>query len=329
MFQTQINHFLQSFESKGLTFFMQLITSLGNELILIIILITIISGINFRKGFLLIQIVIITGLLTQIAKHFFALPRPWFVDSGLTAFNKKLVTDFSYMDSKSFFGYLPQNVIDSYRLLKPDSFGFPSGHTSSAVALWASVIVLFRKKFVIITSISFLILIPVSRLYLARHFLADILAGYFLGFFVLLVFYFAILKLSVITSYLKANKIRFALTFKSAYQLFYLLVLPVIFLFVVPDKYSTLSGYLIGINIAFLAIGLKQFPIYSSSIFHGVYRVLITIIVFVLIGSIVTFCYKYLFFSSLFWGDFFVGAFITSTGTLLSAKLIRYVKLSS
>ena len=178
MFQTDIIFFLQSFESPLLTILMKIITSLGNKEFFFIIIIAIMSGIDFRKGFILTQVLIMTGLITELCKEMFALPRPWFVDKSISTFGKELVTNFIDSGADSFFGVLPENVVKVYRQLKPEGFGLPSGHTSSAVALWGTLIILFRNNIVKVISGTLIILVPMSRLYLARHFLADILAGY-------------------------------------------------------------------------------------------------------------------------------------------------------
>ena len=71
-----------------------------------------------------------------------------------------------------------------------DSFSFPSGHATLAVAFYGFVIYLFRKEiknqktktFLIIISLAIILIIGISRLYLDMHFFTDILGGYFLGF---------------------------------------------------------------------------------------------------------------------------------------------------
>ena len=76
MFQTEIVHFVQSFESPILTSAMKAITSLGYEEFFIAFLVIIMAFIDFKKGFLLIQIIIITGAITEFLNQTFALPRP-------------------------------------------------------------------------------------------------------------------------------------------------------------------------------------------------------------------------------------------------------------
>jgi hypothetical protein len=84
------------------------------------------------------------------------------------------------MGGRSFFALPPQPVIDAFRL-RDLSFGFPSGHTSSAFAVWGGLAVVFRKRWLAWLAPLMIVLIAFSRLYLGVHFLADVLGGAVLG----------------------------------------------------------------------------------------------------------------------------------------------------
>ena len=196
MFQTEIVHFVQSFESPILTDIMLFITSLGYTEFFLVFILTVMFGINFKKGFLLLHILIITGIFTEFLKGLFALPRPSDVDSGvlLPGNDYPNSSPFANMGATGFFNLLPDNVVRYYRGLEGTSYGLPSGHTSTAAALWGSIYIIFQKNWVKIISIALIILIPLSRIYLGRHFLADVLAGYIVGFTILALFYFIAFK---------------------------------------------------------------------------------------------------------------------------------------
>ncbi len=82
-----------------------------------------------------------------------------------------------------------------YRVITEDTFSFPSGHATIAVAFYGFIAYLFlrqlksRKAKVLLMSgfIFLVILIDSSRLYLDVHFLSDVLAGNMIGFFGLIV----------------------------------------------------------------------------------------------------------------------------------------------
>lgn len=286
MFQTDLIHFLQSFESDTLTFLMKGITSLGYEEFFLLLLITIATSVDFRKGFLLIQIMIITGIFTQIGKEFFALPRPWFVDNSLLTFGKNLSTSFSDADANSFFGMLPSNVIEAYRNYGDDSFGLPSGHTSTAVVLWGSLIILFKQKWIKYLSVSLIILVPMSRLYLARHFFADVLAGYLLGLIILIIFYAVIYKANKLKDYLNLNRLQFSATGNDLLLILYLLLLPIVFLIITHEEAVKLSGFLFGINTVYLLICMNAYPAVPQKLSVKIINLILTLIVFALIGTL-------------------------------------------
>ncbi|WP_158267512.1 phosphatase PAP2 family protein [Adhaeribacter arboris] len=70
------------------------------------------------------------------------------------------------------------------------SFSFPSGHSTSAMALvgvlcYIALLEIRSKRiraFVFITGICYILLIGFSRIYLGVHFLTDVAAGFLLGF---------------------------------------------------------------------------------------------------------------------------------------------------
>ena len=70
-----------------------------------------------------------------------------------------------------------------------DSFSFPSGHATAAVAFYGMVFYLLirnvktvkAKSGLLITGLILILLIGFSRLYLCEHFLSDVLGGYLLG----------------------------------------------------------------------------------------------------------------------------------------------------
>lgn len=187
MFQTGIHLALQSLASDALTWLMLQVTALGYHSVIIVIVIAVLFGVSLRKGFLLFQIIFWTAALSGMAKEFFGLPRPFFADSRVACLEPSWDASgaFRAMGGKGFFDLPPQAVIDAYRL-KDLSFGFPSGHTTSAFAVWGGLAVVFRKRALAWLAPFMIALIMLTRLYLGVHFLADIVGGAVLGALVLL-----------------------------------------------------------------------------------------------------------------------------------------------
>lgn len=79
------------------------------------------------------------------------------------------------------------------QLISETGFSFPSGHAASSVILFGMISFLVWKRvkskilkiLTIIASVILMLIIGLSRVYLNVHWLSDVLAGYFLGLFLL------------------------------------------------------------------------------------------------------------------------------------------------
>lgn len=181
MFQTEINHILQGYSTEWLDSFMIGVSWTGGQTFLVGLLCLIALAIDLRRGILLVQIFLITVIATDILKTVFELPRPFFVDSTLMSFGalKEGMVAMSDGAAQTFFSLPSEKSIMVFRTYdwEPGEFGLPSGHVSSAVALWGGLGLVFRKNRFGLFAVIMVALMMVSRLYLAMHFLADVLAG--------------------------------------------------------------------------------------------------------------------------------------------------------
>jgi membrane-associated phospholipid phosphatase len=183
MFETEINLWLQAHGSELATRVWWLVSELGRADVYMVLMIVVTFGVDLRRGWLLGQVLLWTAGLTELAKQSLALPRPHDVDSRVlyppTGEAQQQV--FTGRGGMSFFAGLPRDVIDFYRARGPIAWGLPSGHTSVATACWGSLAVLLRsRRWWLVTALAALVM-GLSRLYLGRHFLADVLAGAGLG----------------------------------------------------------------------------------------------------------------------------------------------------
>ena len=83
MFQTEPIRFLQSFSTEWLDRFFWLVSEMGYASFYIPVLLVITFGFNLRRGFLLIQMLLWVGIITNLLKEWFGLPRPFHVDSAV------------------------------------------------------------------------------------------------------------------------------------------------------------------------------------------------------------------------------------------------------
>ncbi|HHH52348.1 MAG TPA: phosphatase PAP2 family protein [Bacteroidetes bacterium] len=67
---------------------------------------------------------------------------------------------------------------------------FPSGHTFGAFALFTLLALSTKNKYLKIAYLFLAILVGLSRIYLAQHFIEDVVFGSFLGICLAIIFYY-------------------------------------------------------------------------------------------------------------------------------------------
>lgn len=141
MFQTEPIIYLQSHGTQWFTFLMILITTLGSSFFLVVITVITAFGIDFKRGFLLFELLLWTGLVTEVLKILVAFPRPDFVDNRVHNLESGATNTSPFIGNGSggIFGLPDKQILKTFRLpeaftLSP--FGFPSGHVSLTTALW-------------------------------------------------------------------------------------------------------------------------------------------------------------------------------------------------
>ena len=286
MFQTELNHFLQSFASDGLTTFMRIITALGYPTFLMVFLLVLLFAVNFKKTFLLFLVLLWTIVFTFFFKEYFDLPRPFHVDNTLQFLDGQLpdsaTFNFSKRGATTFWGQLPKDVLEVTRQADHLENGFPSGHTSGAIALWGALALLFRNKWVRMICVALMILIPLSRMYLGVHFLADVLGGVLLGVVILGIAQVMIFNSNKLNAYLEKDK--YAIGFNATS--FFLLVCPFIGFLFLPPKYYLIIAFMLGFGLAFLLLGKEGLPIDEAPLNHKIGRTFLGILFFVLFNYV-------------------------------------------
>lgn len=282
MFQTDPIRFLQSFSNEFTDFWVVLITSFGGREAAFLLLGTILFGVDLRKGFLLVHMAAWTGVATSWAKDFFALPRPFHVDAGVRAIGKDLVpTPFKGSGAKAFWQLPDRTAIEFARWYYGSRFGFPSGHTSGAVSLYGGLAMLFPRKSVLVACTLLMLLIPFSRLYLGRHFIADVLGGYVLGAACVFVIYAVIVKLPAMHQFLFSVGKRPLLKPGEFFLPAYCFGLPLLAILAVPGR-SAYPALLLGLNLGFYIVRANGLPDDSGTVLRRIMRVCISALVFLM-----------------------------------------------
>lgn len=279
MFQTDFHIWLQEFDSEWIIKLFQGITALGYTEFFMFSLIVTIFGLNFRKGFILLILVMWTAAVTLVLKDTFDLPRPYMVENEVVLLDGAVDTDIALLDdaqANSFFELLPKTTRE-YFDNKPIPYGFPSGHTSIAIAFWGALALLFRRRWLSIISISLILLIPFSRIYLGVHFIADVIGGYLVGGVMLLSFYQLVIRPKALEQYLQIKTHQFAFDFKN----FLITIAPLLWLFALEDtRYWIVPAVLWGFGLGFMGLSQKGLPNETGTTFHRIFRVITALIIF-------------------------------------------------
>jgi len=283
MFQTEPILYLQAHGNEWLTFFMVLITSMGSSAFLIAIIIITTFGVDFKKGFLLFELLIWTGLLTGALKILVAFPRPDFVDSRVhnLEFGTNNTSPFRGSYPEGIFQLPSPEILKAFRLqdsIMRSPFGFPSGHVALTTALWGAFGILFNNK-AIKTLFPFMVItIALSRMYLGRHFLGDVLGGFALGL-ILLIIFIIFLKSPLKEDFFKQENFKPVLKPKNLVFYIFMFILPALltgFNLVESDA----SGLIFGANFAYLLILKDGLPVSTEDPAHKIKRVLIALGIF-------------------------------------------------
>lgn len=144
--------FLQTFSNPVLDKIFILITLMGEETFLILIIALIFWCINKKAGYRLGFAILSGNILNSILKMTFQIKRPIGVDG-----------------------------IRSQRVSTATGSSFPSGHTQGTAELWTVTAREFKKTGIYILGIILVLLVGISRMYLGLHWPIDVFFGAIFG----------------------------------------------------------------------------------------------------------------------------------------------------
>jgi membrane-associated phospholipid phosphatase len=287
MFQTELILFLQTFETDFLNYFFQFWTQIGFSRRALLIMLFVLFGVSFRYGYILMQAMMLNGLTSLWLKEVFALPRPAHVDINVKMIGESApnLTPFENQGAKSFLGRLPQDVVADLRANPPGSWGIPSGHTSNAMTLGGLLFLITKKPWLKVISVALILFVPLSRMYLGRHFLADVLGGYVLGLAFVFLFYKGVCKNNWLLFFLSRKPSPLQLDLKVSLLFFYLYIFPLLLLLLPKIEHEVVAA-LLGFNVGFLLVWIRSIPQDTGTVLQRVARVLIALAVYILAGQI-------------------------------------------
>lgn len=170
MFDTALNLWLQSRATPELTTAMSVVSLIGSFPGSVAIVSVWAFGWRLRDGVRLLLTLALVAVLTTVVKASVGAPRPDFVDARVQTLGA--IQNVPYDDAR-------------IRAME-DPLGFPSGHTAAAVTLTLGGARIFGWRWLLAAGCVWIPITALSRLYLGRHFLGDVVGGLGLGFGVVL-----------------------------------------------------------------------------------------------------------------------------------------------
>lgn len=132
------------------------------------------------------------SFLGTIEFYLLLIPFVYWVVNVQTGFRLLLVlisTDFLVVGFKQLLHQpRPYWIGDVRPLAEETSYGIPSSHANDSLAVWGYLAYRMKKDWLWALSIVVVLMIGISRLYLAVHFPTDVLAGWLIGLVVIVIF---------------------------------------------------------------------------------------------------------------------------------------------
>jgi membrane-associated phospholipid phosphatase len=275
LFQTEPILFLQSLASDWLTTLASVLTRAAYPDVLGALVLAVAFGVNFRAGLVLGQAVLWTELFTGLVKESLSLPRPSDVDSrvGLMVEGARNETRFVAAGGKGWFDLPDPRAIAAVRFGLNPSFGFPSSAVSTATAFWGGVAMTFRSSRLLGVAVAIIALTALSRLYLGRHFVADVAGGAVLG--------------GAVLGSLRRSAVKPVWYFRSPFWPPFLAVLPLLAFMAVPHVDPGSAGGLSGLYAARMLVEGRGLPRDHAPLWHRMARVALAVALYVALAAVV------------------------------------------
>ena len=156
-------YFFESIRCSFLDAFFSVVTLFGEETALLAFGLVIFWCVSKYRGYYLLTVGFVGIVINQTLKMICRVPRPWIKDPNFT-------------------------IVESAREAAT-GYSFPSGHTQSSVGLLGSVARMSAVKAIRVSALVLAVLVPLSRLYLGVHTLADVLVSFAIASVLVFLFY--------------------------------------------------------------------------------------------------------------------------------------------
>lgn len=183
MFEADPNLWLQSFSAPWLLWLMTLVSELGTTTFYMAAFLLLAFGMKLRPMLGVLLALVLAGSVTNAIKLGFALPRPSEVDARVLDKGEAGHAVVADGAAETFWGLPAQEATAAVRALGEMDYGFVSGHASAATAFALGIVLFFgfRQRWAWAVAVGWALLMGLSRMFLGRHFLGDVLGGWIVG----------------------------------------------------------------------------------------------------------------------------------------------------
>lgn len=164
---------LQSRGTGSLTSLMHALSSVGYTAFYVAATVVLALVHRVRAGAALLLLIALNGLVVNATKVAVSFPRPGAVDTRIERLGVAEPADGA---GATFRNALSEAA--SPERVDYGAYGFPSGHVAVATAFWLGLVFIFGWRWAWIGVIAWVPLMALSRMYLGRHFLGDVLGGF-------------------------------------------------------------------------------------------------------------------------------------------------------
>ncbi len=144
-------YFLEKIRNPFLDYLFSLITHLGEETVFLAVSIIFFWCVSKREGYYILITGFVGTVVNQMLKLVCRIPRPWVKDPSFT-------------------------IVESARA-EATGYSFPSGHTQNIAGTFGGIARYSSKKWVRIASVTVIILVALSRMYLGVHTPLDVVTS--------------------------------------------------------------------------------------------------------------------------------------------------------
>ena len=181
MFQLAPILWLQAFESPALTLAMRAVSDLGYTLVYVAFLLLLSFWLRLKPTLGVLLGLLLAAAATEGLKNAIALPRPSDVCAELRQPGRVAREAAAAHDTQGFWGLPGPAAASAMEAAANADYGFPSGHASAATAFALGLVLFLGRRRFLAFAVGWPIVMALSRMYLGRHFLADVLAGFAVG----------------------------------------------------------------------------------------------------------------------------------------------------